>query len=420
MGIAKWICGRERGVSRRSNERRLVRPARATVPHGLENLETRQVLSAVAVSVPGTADPYLADPSPADPAKHLLAVAIADGTVPPSIPVTGSETLTITATGQTSNDPANPGGSPNGGGLISAANGSQGAISSWNLPLNSLVGVFLGDAPGTAPAPETGSLSATSVSPALGQVFFVGTGTTSDGQSVSFHVPGGATHLYLASLDGTQWDNNGGQFQVSVQVLAATPAGGTGGSSASVASGGVNGGASTLTVLVPGTADPYLADPANGSLGQPIADGTAPPSIPITGSETLTVKARGHTSNDPANPGRSPNGGYLISAAYGSQGPISSWNLPLNSLVGVFLGDDPGPAPGPFTGRLDATNVSPGLGQVFFIGSGTRSNGQTAKFHVPAGATHLYLASLDGTQWDNNGGQFQVRARVLPRFLGAR
>ncbi|MGO9467333.1 MAG: hypothetical protein ACLQIB_54035 [Isosphaeraceae bacterium] len=218
MGIAKWIGSRERNVSRRSNGRRLVRPARATVPHSLENLETRQVLSALAVSVPGTADPYLADPSPADPAKHLLATAIADGTVPPSIPVTGSETLTITATGQTSNDPSNPGGSPNGDSPISAAFGSQGAISSWNLPLNSLVGVFLGDAPGTAPAPETGSLSATSVSPPLGQVFFIGTGATSDGQPVSFHVPTGATHLYLASLDGTQWDNNGGQFQVLVKV----------------------------------------------------------------------------------------------------------------------------------------------------------------------------------------------------------
>jgi len=218
MGIAKWFGGREGGLSRRSKRRRVVRPARATVLQGLENLETRQVLSALTVTVPGTADPYLADPSPADPAKLLLSNSIADGTVPPSIPVTGSETLTITATGQTSNDPTNPGGSPNGGGLISAANGSLGAISSWNLPLNSLVGVFLGDNPGTAPEPYTGSLSATNVSPVLGQVFFIGSGTRSNGQSAKFHAPAGATHLYLASLDGTQWDNNGGQFQVRVMV----------------------------------------------------------------------------------------------------------------------------------------------------------------------------------------------------------
>jgi hypothetical protein len=165
-------------------------------------------------------------------------------------------------------------------------------------------------------------------------VFFIGTGTTSDGQSVSFHAPAGATRLYLASLDGTQWENNGGQFQVSVRTL---PAGAADGSSTSAPSGGPGGGAPALTVLVPGTADPYLTDPANKSLFEPVADGTVPPSISVTGSETLTFKARGRTSNNPANVGHSPNGGYPISAAYGSQGPISSWILPLNSLVGVFL-----------------------------------------------------------------------------------
>ena len=88
--------------------------------------------------------------------------------------------------------------------------------------------------------------------------------------------------------------------------------------------GGQAAAAPALTVLVPGTADPYLADPANNSLVEPVADGTVPPSISVRGSETLTVKARGRTSNDPANLGHTPNGGYLISAAYGSQGPISS------------------------------------------------------------------------------------------------
>jgi hypothetical protein len=52
---------------------------------------------------------------------------------------------------------------------------------------------------------------------------------------------------------------------------------------------------------------------------------------------------------------------------------------------------------------------------VFFIGTGTTSDGQTVSFHAPAGATRLDLASLDGTQWDNNGGQFQVRVRSRPK-----
>ncbi len=215
MTIAIGIVGRERGVSRVTDRGRKVRRPRATFPEGLEHLEARQLLSRLTVSVSGTADPYLADP-----ANSLLSDFIADGTVPPSIPVATSETLTVRATGQTSNDPANPGGSPKGGQRILAWNGSQGAISSWNLPLNSLVGVFLGDNPGTAPAPSTARLSATRVSPALGQVFFIGTGTTSDGQSVKFHAPEGATHLDLASLDGTQWCNNGGNFEVTVRPSA--------------------------------------------------------------------------------------------------------------------------------------------------------------------------------------------------------
>ena len=47
MGIANCIGGRVCGVSPRSNRRHVLRPARTTVLQGLENLETRQVLSAL-------------------------------------------------------------------------------------------------------------------------------------------------------------------------------------------------------------------------------------------------------------------------------------------------------------------------------------------------------------------------------------
>jgi hypothetical protein len=63
MGIANCIGGRGSGVSRRSNRRRVIRPAHTTVFPNLEKLEPRQVLSALTVSVPGTADPYLASPT---------------------------------------------------------------------------------------------------------------------------------------------------------------------------------------------------------------------------------------------------------------------------------------------------------------------------------------------------------------------
>lgn len=90
-------------------------------------------------------------------------------------------------------------------------------------------------------------------------------------------------------------------------------------------------------------------------------------------------------------------------------------------LTGVFLGDPPGPAPDGIdfsqaaTG-MSFTQLSPGLGQSFFIGDGLTGTGSGAaqRFRIPPGATKLYLGIVDGQLFqgypgaygDNTGSMF--------------
>jgi hypothetical protein len=166
-------------------------------------------------------------------------------------------------------------------------------------------------------------------------------------------------------------------------------------------------------VIVPGTANPLLADPANRIGGVPF-DGTIPPSFDVMGGWVLTFSATGATHNAPAPvpDGRTPDGQHLATSHFDqAYGGISRWNLPLNSLVGVFLGTTIGAPPPPIGSQLDFTTLSPQLGQVFFIGDGLTGTGTGTRqlFHVPLGATHLWLASLDSVDWGNNSGFFEVR-----------
>ena len=101
------------------------------------------------------------------------------------------------------------------------------------------------------------------------------------------------------------------------------------------------------------------------------------------------------------------------------------YRMPIDALVGVFLG--PGlptgnPAPGLLNFRDDGVGLvgttvgthfvtlSPDLQQIFFIGDGLtgRGSGSVQTFIAPAGATRLYLGVADGTQWNDNGGAFDV------------
>lgn len=173
----------------------------------------------------------------------------------------------------------------------------------------------------------------------------------------------------------------------------------------------------SVTVTVPGTANPYLADPTNkASFGflPELTDGTKPIPINVTGDTLLTFAVTGGTTFEPGSTQSSPDGdsGLVVTASYGARGAVSSWNLPIDSLAGVFLGSTLGSAPAKYpAGGPSASNLSPLLGQVFPIGDGITGAGTTGSvqiFHVPAGATKLYLANIDAHKWSDNGGLFSV------------
>ena len=127
-------------------------------------------------------------------------------------------------------------------------------------------------------------------------------------------------------------------------------------------------------------------------------------------------------SNTPFPSGLTPDGGGFISLFFGPTNFIADVNAPINSLVGVFL-DSSQPDSSAQPGALDFssiglnfTSLSPGLKQVFFIGDGLTGtgSGSVQQFIAPAGATRLFLGTMDGYEWNNNFGAFSVAATCVP------
>jgi hypothetical protein len=177
------------------------------------------------------------------------------------------------------------------------------------------------------------------------------------------------------------------------------------------------------TVVVPGTADIWLAGQPDGSM-LPYVDGSAdtapassPVDVPVVGGSTLTFLASGGTSyTGGLCVGSSPDGGCtVLLSSLGPANGLSSLAAPMNALLGVFLDDSvpSGQPPTPLdaSGSNDFATLAPLLRQVFFIGDGLTGTGTGAvqRFTVPAGATRLALASSDATGGNsNNTGQFNV------------
>lgn len=91
--------------------------------------------------------------------------------------------------------------------------------SNVTAPYNSLLGVFLGDGdPSALPPPATLSFATqverdyATLSPAKGQIFFIGDGKTTGGKYQKIVVPAGVTHLYLGIMDSFEWNNNSGEL----------------------------------------------------------------------------------------------------------------------------------------------------------------------------------------------------------------
>ena len=183
-------------------------------------------------SVPATANIHSAGLStPVDPAGGGA------GTLPIFIAVPASQAaFQSSASGSaTENNWGYPGGGvyhgPDGGTIsgitVFAYGGLSGFASDLTLPL---AGVFLSDSAPQDPAPPTLDfrsqglgLDFPTLSPQIGQVFFIGDGQTSGGMAQTFYVPSGATRLYLGCPDSPYgndypgaYGDNEGSFSVEV------------------------------------------------------------------------------------------------------------------------------------------------------------------------------------------------------------
>ncbi|MBX7211632.1 MAG: choice-of-anchor D domain-containing protein [Verrucomicrobiaceae bacterium] len=138
------------------------------------------------------------------------------GSLPPSIDVTGLDGSKVTfpqivGVINSAADVHGPDGAHTAGRScdLTSVGGISGYLNGNNTP--ALVGVFLGASqPASAPARldfSTGALGEnfTTLTPALGQVFFIGDGLTSGGVAQQFFIPAGATRLFFGIPDG----NNG-------------------------------------------------------------------------------------------------------------------------------------------------------------------------------------------------------------------
>jgi hypothetical protein len=166
--------------------------------------------------------------------------------------------------------------------------------------------------------------------------------------------------------------------------------------------------ASANAVVIPGTANPWLAGMPNGSTAS--SGDTAPaespvlvPGVALSAGEVLTFSATGGVFNGPASPNLlstlTPDGGRgtvgpIVPHSAGAQNGIANLTAPINSLLGVFLSDaQPSLSAAPSglsfpSSALGFASLSPALQQPFFIGDGLTGTGtgSVQDFVVPTSA----------------------------------
>ncbi len=157
-------------------------------------------------------------------------------TLPPGISVATGDVIKVTdpAIGGISffNGFGPPYFGPEGNGSSTSSNlSAYGGISGYIGPQGALTGVFLNDLIPTTGAPLVldypGGLDFATLSPELGQVFYIGDGTTSGGDFKEFIAPTGATRLFFGIPDGFSfvgepgaYDDNDGAYRIRVGVNA--------------------------------------------------------------------------------------------------------------------------------------------------------------------------------------------------------
>jgi PEP-CTERM motif len=180
--------------------------------------------SATIVNVPGSANPFLSgQPNGTN--------CCGGDSAPGQSPVLGLSgalagyTLTFSATGGTDFSGGAVAPSPDGyTGYVYNMTSDYGTGISGALQVNvsGLVGVFIGSAVPSGPAPAQLNTGVTfsSISPGLDQIFWIGDGLTGNGTGTgsaqTFLAPTGATRLYLGTVDGAGWYNNSGSLSVTI------------------------------------------------------------------------------------------------------------------------------------------------------------------------------------------------------------
>ena len=135
-----------------------------------------------------------------------------------------------------------------------------------------------------------------------------------------------------------------------------------------------------------------------------------PPHIGVYSGNTVSITATGTWGH----PGLSDPDGIIgfyddTHDEYVNLGGISRVIAPINTLIGVFLTDDPpnpGDTPASLTLGVDDM-TTPELQQAFAIGSSLEF------ITVPEGATRLFFGHNDGYEWINNVGALEVTVTTI-------
>ena len=152
--------------------------------------------------------------------------------------------------------------------------------------------------------------------------------------------------------------------------------------------------ANAAVFTVPGTADPWLANALIDNEGTPELPDVAPDQSPVLAGSvvpgsTVEWSATGEVGHpgDPAGPDGSSVlvSRFLVGPANGIN---DLRNTPICSLIGVWA-------------------LAGGGGVAFFMGA-------SGSAVVPAGATELFLGTMDGYGWANNIGAFTVEVNGVP------
>lgn len=228
----------------------------------------------------------------------------------------------------------------------------------------------------------------------------------------------GATHKVEGGIYISNWDND--SFAIGVNTSVVVPNGAVVGYEITLPE--VIPMVTTM-VTVPSTQDLWLAGMPDGSFASNYSGhiSYAPADSPVQYPEAvnegmvLTFAATGFVHNGNPGWGANPDGYSAIWNHYGAGNGIGNISVPINSLIGVFL-DDSQPNSSATPAALNFSTaasrdfqiLSPQLKQPFFIGDGANSLGDVQEFVTPAGATRLFLGTMDAYGFGNNVGSFTV------------